>query len=97
MCIRDRLAVVLPRVRRERRNCAESAGRLALFLNWPVLGVTLADDQMVSQSTYQHDVHRSSNPMHSATQSRTFWLSPDTQQASPKKRVIAPLFGGGSA
>src|SRR5680860_1697586 len=43
--LRHYSAVVLPRERRETRTCAESRGLLPLFLNRPVLGVTLADDQ----------------------------------------------------
>lgn len=52
---------------------------------------------MVSRSTHQHDVHRSSNRMHSATQSRAFWLSPDVDQTALKKRGNAPPIGSGSA
>jgi hypothetical protein len=65
------------------------AAPLPVYLFWAFSGVTLAHEQMVIlSSAYHHDVHRTSNPMLSATQSRVFRLSPD---AVPKKPGIAPL------
>ena len=56
-----------------------------------------ADEQMVTQLAPHHDVHRTSNPMLSASQSRVFRLSPETQRLLPKKPRIAPPIGGGAA
>jgi len=77
--MRQKVAMVQLTESGERQSVAHNGALLAVFLYRPISRVTLADDQMVSRSTYQHDVHRSSNPMHSATQSRPFWLSPDPQ------------------